>query len=301
MKHRPAFLTTFVLILAAIGLVFCVSPVYAQTPSDLTDDLVSCWDLDEGSGTREDAYGVNDLTDVNTVGRVAGVDGYAANFVVANNEVLSIADPFHLGGDFTIAGWASLDDSGPVFIAIKWHEFLLGRYAPYARLYVSDDGVSWSHNANYNAAYVSGFDLLVGWYDSTAETISFSLNNETPSSVSFTGTIPDGSNSFNIGGGGASNGSVDTVVIWERVLSSNDRTWLYNSGEGRSCQDIIDTGLAPTPTPAGAYLGSLSSGDFYTLDYTVTAGDLIVIGGLVVMLIVIILGLGSVIFKQWLA
>jgi len=48
-------------------------------------------------------------------------------------------------------------------------------------------------------------------------------------------------------------------------------------------------------------MGSLSSGDWYTLDYTVTVGDVVIVGGILATLFILTIGFGSGILKQWLA
>ncbi len=34
-------------------------------------------------------------------------------------------------------------------------------------------------------------------------------------------------------------GLIDEVGVWRRILTSGERTWLYNSGAGRSYADIV--------------------------------------------------------------
>ena len=95
-------------ILSMITLAFLMSIPVSAGIGYLTDGLVSCWDLDEASGTRYDAYGTNDLTDYNTVGQAAGVNGYAGSFISANSEYLAHSDNADLSTgniDFTVMAW----------------------------------------------------------------------------------------------------------------------------------------------------------------------------------------------------
>lgn len=307
-KAAPLF---FVLILAAFGLALLFpAPVLAQTPSDLTQGLVSCWDFEEESGTRYDAWGSNDLTDNNTVGRAAGVAGYSASFVSANSEKLSINHNSSLdfsSSSLTITAWAYPINTGETYQTIfskgdveeYWAHFrnsykyrIGSNVFPYILSGSTYSYSEWNHfEFTYNV--VNG-DITLGVNASDIVTTT-------------SGTI-SGTGAFMVGGRTSTyffTGNIDTLTIHSRVLSSDDISWLYNSGAGRSCQDIIDTATPPTATPtitatpSDLYIGSLSSGDHYTVDYSVTAGDLMVTGGLALVLLVCILGFGIMFFAGY--
>ena len=97
--------------------------------------LVSVWKMDESSGTREDAVGSNDVTDINTVGSASGKNGNAADFVAANSEVLELGSGVtDQSGDFAHAMWFTSDlsafsvvfaerntSSNKVGLSIQWN------------------------------------------------------------------------------------------------------------------------------------------------------------------------------------
>ena len=103
----------------------------------LTDNLVSWWELDEASGTRNDAHGSNHLTDGNTVAQVAGKVGNAAQFVAANAESLSIADNANLSvsGVFSVCAWVYMDSKINNMCAVSKHSSLFTEYDLY---YIAD-------------------------------------------------------------------------------------------------------------------------------------------------------------------
>ena len=104
-----------------LTLLFIATPVYAAdiiNHAGLSDNIVSCWNMDEASGTRVDSVTAsgNDLTDTNTVGSgTAHLGTNAADFEVSNgDETLEITDGDHGGsldmdGDWTIAGWVNTE------------------------------------------------------------------------------------------------------------------------------------------------------------------------------------------------
>ena len=77
----------------------------------LIDTLVSLWRLEEASGSRDDTWGSNNLTDNNTVGQAAGKLGDAADFNDAADEYLSLADNVSLDhtSGLTVTGWVWFD------------------------------------------------------------------------------------------------------------------------------------------------------------------------------------------------
>ncbi|MBK6906242.1 MAG: hypothetical protein IPH08_03625, partial [Rhodocyclaceae bacterium] len=71
-------------------------------------NLNAWWEFNETSGTRYDAHGAFDMTDVNTVGYTgSGKKGNATDFVAASSEALTRTDEAGLNftGNWTISGW----------------------------------------------------------------------------------------------------------------------------------------------------------------------------------------------------
>src|SRR5262245_43908996 len=89
----------------------------------LTDNLVSFWELEEASGTRNDSHGTNHLTDNNTVGQGVGTVGNCGDFENGNSENLSITDNASLSGgdtDFTVQAWINLESTVGAPIVAKF-------------------------------------------------------------------------------------------------------------------------------------------------------------------------------------
>ena len=237
-----------------------------------TTNLVSWWALDETSGTREDAHGTNDLTDNNTVGYTTGKKSNAADFISSNSESLSIGDNASVSTgdiDFSLCGWMYLNDvdtySGP--LVSKWHttttnrEFILEYLQVNNRFtfYVSPDGSDASKVLikadSFGKPSSSVWYFACAWHDAANNTINIQVNNGTVDSSSFSNGVFDSVSTLNIGRVSPSstlyhNGYIDEVAFYKRVLTADEREYLYNSGNGREYCEVADTCATATPTPS---------------------------------------------------
>lgn len=234
-----------------IGLQLFASPAWGA----LASGLVSCWTMDEASGTRNDSVGSSHLTDNNTVASTTGKVSTAADFDNSATEFLSMSgNPGGgqaSGGAFSVSLWFASGTGAGDHVA-------LGRY----------DGTKlfqiYHSNGTMSVAYgVSPFDVITGsslsvgtayhlvFTFSATGTGTFYING---SSVGSDGSLTGAFNSstdLNIGrrgGDGAAHwfGWIDEVHWWNRAIDSSEVTDLYNSGNGRSCAyAIADTGATP--------------------------------------------------------
>jgi hypothetical protein len=214
----------------------------------LTDNLIAYWKLDETSGNAADSVGSNTLTDNNTVGTAAGKVGTCRDFESSSTEFLSITDNADLSfgnEDFTITGWINFESLG-----VRWFPFGKVSGAGATEYYVDYDSsstrvrfavgngstVGTVSATNLGAPSTATWYFVVAWHDATANTVNIQVNNGTPNSASFSDGCADLGGGFSIGKGGDFgtyyDGLVDEVGIWGRVLTSDERTALYNSGNG---------------------------------------------------------------------
>lgn len=250
-----------------------------------TTNLISCWSMDETSGTRDDSYGSNDLADNNTVGYTSsGKIGNAAYFIASNSEYLSISDNASLSMgdiDFTFAAWAYFSDFNSYRpILSKWisssnnreYIFEYNSVAPDFTLHLSNNGTSSSYVPSGYSPSINTWYYIIGWYDKTADKIYISINNGTPASASYSSGAYNGTAPFYVGrldSAGYMNGYIDEMVVYKQLLSDDERTWLYNSGNGRSCSNII-TSATDTPTPTATFTSTVTftPTDTPTITYT---------------------------------
>lgn len=227
----------------------------------ITDNLISFWELEETSGTRNDAHGTNHLTDVNTVTSATGKVGTAAQFTRANNEELNRASNASLQTgdiDFLVGCWVYLDakpgylsfmskvvNSTGAFEYELGYDFDTDRYS----FAVSAAGAGWPSArvdaTSFGSPATGAWHFVLAWHDSVANTINIQVNDGTVNSTAHSGGVASTSSPFAMGtwaGFSYHDGRLDQAGFWKRVLTADDRTWLYNAGAGRSYADLT----APT-------------------------------------------------------
>lgn len=245
----------------------------------LADNLISYLKMDESSGTRVDAHGSNDLTAGGTggVGSATGIINDAADFELADADVLYITDASQSGldvtGDFSISAWINIESapgSGVEFDIVSKHDNGAANQRSFIASYenVSGNGFRFRVSSSGTSGTQSTAKWLqtlttATWYHvvfaySAAGNVSLYVNGSLVSNVTgqrtsvFNGTAP-----FTVGarGNGGStfaahfDGLIDEVGIWGRTLDATDVSDLYNAGAGLSYEDITGGGGgAPTPT-----------------------------------------------------
>jgi len=191
-------------------------------------------------------------------------DGKAAQFVRTSGEYLSITDNVLLStGDinFSIVAWVYLDTkTSNMVIAGKFtgtgnlREWRL-RYSTADDRFqfrVSPDGTNAGMGTvdadNFGAISTGAWHFIVVEHDKDANTITIQVNNGTVDSTAYSSGLIDLASAFNIGADGSGtgpwDGRINSVGFWKRRLSSIEKTFLYNSGNGKPYQalGLLDDG-----------------------------------------------------------
>lgn len=224
----------------------------------LYTNMVGYWSLDETSGTRLDSLGVSHLADKNTVANNTGVLGNAAQFLRANSERLTIADSATLSVsdiDFYMWGWVyATDDDGNTHcivskggssgdrafaLQLDWgdnrFEFTVWNSSDVST--VVNSSVTVSTNTWY---------FVEAWHNAASNIIGVAVNGTDTTAAHTTGVKNDTSQ-FTIGALGFTNyltGRVDEVGFLKNYIpDSTRRTWLRNSGAGRTFTEIYNYGV----------------------------------------------------------
>jgi len=220
-----------------------------------TTNLVAWWSLDETSGTRVDSHGSNDLTDNNTVGFAAGVQGNAADFESTNTEYLDITSPVAAlrGGnkDFTIGGWIKLESRNTWCHVLSVYtsgerEYFVTDDGTYLHAYLGDGSLLWVADAASASLSTATWYFWVVWHDTSGPSWNIQTDDgSVTSDTTFGGTPGTGTSALRMG---TSNfdGLQDECFYYERVLTADERTWLYNGGSGRAYSDLSAGGV-PLP------------------------------------------------------
>ena len=226
---------------------------YAELTTAEKVGLVSYWDLDEASGNRADSHGSNTLTDDNTVGSAtnsypANLPGRVASFVAANGEYLSRADGANTvwgedGNGCTYIGWINLQNSTTYGLVFgrnsddgteRGFEIITENNAA-TPIYAN--GTFGGSSLQVPIAYVAtGWHMVAMWFDPADSKLRISVDNAGTQTTSAAAgnALQASSKPISIGKGyhGTITGLVGPTAVWSRVLTADERTALYNSGDG---------------------------------------------------------------------
>ncbi len=220
----------------------------------LLDGLVAHWKMDEESGDRLDSSGNGyDLAErypANPAGWSTGKIGKCVSFLDMNGELARNDAGLALSGAslISISFWVYVP--GPI---VNNNLSLLGYYASENTLYYF--GIIMTGSPNFTIQFsfgIAGADefypeaqtvtqpsdqwlFIVGIFEPRVG-VSIIVNNGTPVLNPYTldncpmGTL--GSSGFDVGYSGHFGGKIDSLSIWNRVLTADERTKLWNNGNG---------------------------------------------------------------------
>jgi hypothetical protein len=233
------------------------SDPFEITYQSLLNGLVSYWKLDEASTgvapvARVDSHGDNDLTDNNTVTSRAGKISNAAEFTPANSEFLShVSNADLLTGDisFTFSLWVYFDANGDYVVigkdAAGARDYVIDKSSGLLRFYMNGGGDTTTPgneaDSQNGGAPISAnqWYYVIAWHDAAADTINIQVNNGTAVSTGTGGAFPAtaaadfciGARTY-VGNQAYMDGAIDGVGFWKRTLTADEKTALYNSGDG---------------------------------------------------------------------
>lgn len=231
--------------------------VVASGPN-LTTNLQGFWELGEASGTRSDSHGSNHLdSDVNTAGSAAGLVGNCLSLTAGDGDAVcqttSTAE-LSYSGDFTVAGWINMPAVASNFFNMAskdftsfWREWGIDKTfaGTSLRFHVYNSGGTGTTATSAVTLSASTWYFVVCSYVASSKLISISINDGAESTATLASGDPAANQApFNIGGvgsSGQSTGLIDQVGFWKEKLSTEKRTWLYNSGAGRTYAAIAAT------------------------------------------------------------
>jgi hypothetical protein len=327
-KSMIKILIWIALVVFAFALLTAID-AQAAVPTGIADNLYSCWEFDEESGTRNDAVGTLHLTDNNTVGFIgSAIQSKGASFVGANSEYLNVSsgNPDVSNSSYSVSVWFWLNNlssiqhiyyGGTNRLRLSY-DSALGylKYRPGATTY-NIDNVTWTAQTWYHI--VTAYDLASG-------TLKIYVNNSLAKTIE-SANKPQTGTVFQIGGIGGQymTGYIDIPAIWTRALSADEISWLYNSGSGRSCATIVSSSIptptatatststptptvTPTATPTPTSTVQLALTEVFTLQHgefglerTATYGDIAVVVTLIVVIALFVIWMYWRSTQQWMS
>jgi hypothetical protein len=237
------------------------------------DGLAMLYTLDEEKGDRRDwTMRGNMIEDNNSVSFGSGVMGSAASFNGSSNYLNNTEPPNDIlfqdlsGGstDWTMAIWANpaaLTSDAGLFgnyggvgnggVLIEYDQSQ-DRY----RIRADDGTGTWSVDAdNFGSVSTGTFNFIVAQYDASEKTLFISVDNGTKDSGLHTNNLTDGTGDLEVGvnspGLNYWNGSLDQPMVWWRMISDSEIAWHYNSGSGRSLEEMLTAENGGTPPGGG--------------------------------------------------
>jgi len=243
-----------------------------DTGGTLTTNLVAYWKLDEESGTRADFTGNGHNMALGTEpGFGSGLIGKATDFTRTSSEYLTAGNDSGLNnpGDFSIAGWIKIASN-----SVHYELLAKGTEAIYSNgwmLRVSYGVVNFNLYQDVSNNYSSNGTTNMGdgnWHFIVVTRASNVLkiyidNGADEASSTINGTVTTTSNAYNCTMGCYDDGSrtnffnglVDEMGFWSKVLSSTEKTDLYNSGSGTTMTSVsfspsFSPSLSPSVSPS---------------------------------------------------
>ena len=235
-----------------------VEQIVGNFTTTLRTDLISWWTMNEvsagvGAVVRVDSHGANDLTDNNTTASILGKVNNAADFERGNTEHLTHVDNASLSTgdiDFTVAGWVQLESkpAGLMTIAAKsnnfagpreWKLFWNNATDRFNFLVANAAGaaIGTAVANTLGAPALATWYYIIAWHDSVANTVNIQVNDGGVDSVGTAGVPADTVAWFIVGAsqnpaGDFYDGPVDELAFWKRTLTAEEKTALYNDGDG---------------------------------------------------------------------
>lgn len=221
----------------------------------LTDNLIGFWPLDEASGNAIDAHS-SGLTLTETSGTIdaaaaAGPDGSnARDFEDADTEYFARTSEALLETgdiDFTVQAWVKAESlsSFPIPVrkgsttdgTVEWALFVDTSSGNVVQFGVN--GVTYVGINSGSAISVGSWACIHAWHDSVNNQIGISINAGTAATAAHSaGVTISSAYPFAVGASIGQalywDGLLQRVGFWKRVLTSGERTSLYNSGSGMS-------------------------------------------------------------------
>jgi hypothetical protein len=217
------------------------------------DNIISCWNLDEASGTRFDAFDLNHLREstplANGTGRVETAaeflgdglllkeDDPTLRFTAMSGSICTWAKPLSLSGNMTIIGKTA--GNGVAGFGWKiWYSSSLSKL-----VFSVSNGTTIFSVVSPTTVTMGAWHFIAATIDNDSKVITIRVNNETTQDEFFSGSIPSTTATFTIGGQNSVDnpeyfiGLIDQTSLWKddlepAVLSAA----LWNNGLGKACE-----------------------------------------------------------------
>lgn len=211
-------------------------------------NLIAWWTLNETSGNRADSHtGEHTAADNNTVTYDTGKISNAAKFTRTNSEYLLVTDhdDFDVTGAFSIGCWVK---SSAAAANSDTAIFTKGDGAAYGIHFAgtagaNDHKIYFVINAGIRATGTTVFNdntwhFIIVVYNLT--TAKIYVDNSEDGTGNYSSAVTATADNLTVGKRAAQyyDGLCDELFMYSKALDADERTWLYNSGDGRTYTDV---------------------------------------------------------------
>ncbi len=207
--------------------------------SNIIDNLVAYWNLDESSGEAIDSLSLNNGTNNGAEQNVAGKINTAYDFIPS--DYVDMGDFTISSDNISISAWVKFTNVAGQQIAVAKDDNVLGREFAFGissgHIFFTAAALS-SSNTGDTLLEVDTFYHIGVSFSSTNNTGYFYLNGQPDGFFTTTGNLANTNAPFNLGRrsySGAENyltGVIDEVGIWNVTKSDEDFKNLYSSNNG---------------------------------------------------------------------
>jgi hypothetical protein len=221
-------------------------------------DLLAYWRMDEMSGNRVDSHASYDLTAYNNPLYAIGRRGKGVNFVAGSSQSLGIADApgISMGGDvsFCIGFWfKAYNITANIRLMGKWDEggtkeYMISVYGSRVKFFVRDAAgtTSFSSSAdNFGDLSNNVWYFVHAIYNKDTNNMAVGVNDIFNTDSGPATGVHDNTNTLYFGkdptNGYYLDGMIDEVFVYKgSLLTAAERTWMYNSGYGRTYSEVAE-------------------------------------------------------------
>jgi len=254
---------------------------WASWTADLNTDIVAYWNFEEASGDLLDQVVSNDGTNDGCEYGTAGIIDDCWTFVAANTDFVTIPDNAALkfaSGDFSVQAWVKYPETASTLYIINKGTEEVGGIRWTIQIASTAGAIYWSIDDNTAAKTIKttgtnydndAWHHVVGVRDGNNLILYVDGSAETPLDITGYGSL-DTTEDLKIGARSEDDrrnweGEIDEVGIWNRTLSPEEVTQLYNGGAGITYTDVFTTAAEITlNSPADASTFSTQSITFNT-------------------------------------
>ncbi len=228
--------------------------------------------MDESGGSSAvDQVAAVNLTDHNTVGSTAGIQGNARSFVSASSRYLSHADTALLRGgdvDWSYSFWFNTTNAGGSGIQLvskdmdspaNSRDYTIDLNATGLRFYINGGGGGLLVGSALTIANSTNYHVCCG-HDSVNDLLWVQVNNETRVTQATGGAVPQTTSAeFRVGARAYSglegyfDGWIDEIAKFNYALTTGDVTYLWNGSAGLSYTDIFGGGAPSAAQMIGIF------------------------------------------------